>query len=382
MLLDGLGYIGSNTVKELLLAGHDVVIIDNLINTNLDVARRLKEITNKTVKVYVKDLQNKEDLIQIFKNNHIDAVMHFAGLKAVSESTREPLKYYKNNLVSLLNLLEVMDNYNCKHLIFSSSATVYGRDGELKEEMGLGQSYSPYAMTKITAEQILMDFQKANPEWSISILRYFNPIGADDSGLLGEDPNDIPNNLMPIINNVALGKQKVLKIFGNNYPTFDGTAARDYIHVVDLAKGHIKALEKIIKVSGALDIYNLGTGKPTTVLQLVKIFKTVTGQDLPFEFTMRRPGDLAEYYANVDKARTELEWKAELSLDKMCKSAYEFARNIEVIKKTMKKEKTLDKSKRNSALVDANIITGNETKESDKLSNEIIQDKKEENANG
>lgn len=270
-----------------------------------------------------------------------------------------------------------MDDNNCKHLVFSSSATVYGKEGELKEELGTGKSYSPYAMTKITIEQILTDFQNANPEWSISILRYFNPIGADDSGLLGEDPNDIPNNLMPIINNVALGKQKVLKIFGNNYPTFDGTAARDYVHVVDIAKGHIKALDKIVKSSGTLDIYNLGTGRPTTVLQLVKIFKTVTDQDIPFEFTNRRPGDLAEVYANVDKAREELGWKAELTLDKMCKSAYEFAKNIEVIKKAMKKEKDLDKNKRNNALVDANIITENETKESDNLSNEIIQDKKD-----
>lgn len=272
-----------------------------------------------------------------------------------------------------------MNDYNCKNLVFSSSATVYGREGMLIEEMGTGKSYSPYAMTKITIEQILTDYQKANPDWSISILRYFNPIGADSSGLLGEDPNDVPNNIMPIINNVALGKQKVLKIFGNNYPTFDGTAARDYVHVVDIAKGHIKALDKIIRSSGTLDIYNLGTGKSTTVLQLVKIFKAVCGVDIPYEFTDRREGDLSECYANVDKARAELEWKAELPLDVMCKSSFEFARNIDVIKKQMEKEKKISKKKREEALVDSNIITDNEEKESDKIENEIIQDKKEEN---
>lgn len=374
LVTGGLGYIGSNTVKELLLAGHDVIIVDNLANSNLDVARRIKEVTNKTVKVYVKDLQDKEAVKQIFKNNQIGAVIHFAGLKAVGVSVKQPLEYYKNNIISTLNLIEIMNDYNCKNLVFSSSATVYGREGMLKEEMGTGRSYSPYAMTKITIEQILTDYQKANPDWSISILRYFNPIGADDSGLLGEDPNDTPNNIMPIINNVALGKQKVLKIFGNNYPTFDGTAARDYVHVVDIAKGHIKALDKIIKSSGTLDIYNLGTGKSTTVMQLVKIFKTVCGVEIPYEFVNRREGDLSECYANVDKAREELGWKAQLPIDVMCKSSFEFAKNIDIIKKQLEKEKKLSKKKREEALVDANIVTGNEEKESDSLVNEIIQD--------
>lgn len=378
LVTGGLGYIGSNTVKELLLAGHDVIIIDNLSNSNLDVARRIKEVTNKTVKVYVKDLQNKEDVKQIFKNNQIDAVIHFAALKAVGVSVKQPLEYYRNNIVSLLNLIEVMNDYNCKNMVFSSSATVYGREGMLKEEMGTGKSYSPYAMTKITSEQILTDYQKANSDWSISILRYFNPIGADDSGLLGEDPNDVPNNIMPIINNVALGKQKVLKIFGNNYPTFDGTAARDYVHVVDIAKGHLKALDKIIKSSGTLDIYNLGTGKSTTVLQLVKIFKTVTGVNVPYEFTNRREGDLSECFANVDKAREELGWKAQLPIDVMCRSSFEFAKNIDIIKKVAEKEQKINKKRRDEALVDANIITGDENKKSDELVNEIIQDKKEE----
>ena len=326
----GLGYIGSHTAVELLNAGYDVVVIDDLSNSKIEVCDKIKTITGKDVKFYQEDVCDKTALEKVFEENpDIFAVIHFAGFKAVGESVREPLKYYQNNLISTFNLLEVMGKYNCKNIVFSSSATVYSQKNvmPLDENGDLGAS-NPYGRTKLFNEHILIDYQKANPEFNAVILRYFNPIGAHESGLLGEDPNGIPNNLMPYICKVAVGELDHLNVFGNDYNTKDGTGVRDYIHVVDLAVGHLKALEKILETENlGLEIYNLGTGVGYSVLDIVNTFNAVNGDLVKYEITARRPGDIDECYASPNKAEKELGFKAERNLDDMCKSSYEYQKN-------------------------------------------------------
>ena len=325
----GLGFIGSHTAVEVLNAGHDVVIVDDLSNSKIGVLDKIKQITGKEVKFYQNDVCDKVALDKIFEeNNDIYAVIHFAGYKAVGESVREPLKYYQNNLLSTLNLIEVMEKYGCKNFIFSSSATVY----KPSEIMPLDETFpleatNPYGRTKLFNENILIDYQKAHQEFNATLLRYFNPIGAHESGLLGEDPNGIPNNLMPYICKVAVGELDHLSVFGDDYKTKDGTGVRDYIHVVDLAIGHVKALEKMIAESNTgLGIYNLGTGVGYSVLDIVNTFNRVNGDLVKYEITDRRPGDVAECYASPKKAEAELGFKAQRGLEDMCKSSYEYQR--------------------------------------------------------
>lgn len=325
----GLGFIGSHTAVEVLNAGHDVVIVDDLSNSKIGVLDKIKQITGKDVKFYQNDVCDKAALENIFEENKdIYAVIHFAGYKAVGESVREPLKYYQNNLISTLNLIEVMEKYECKNFIFSSSATVY----KPSEIMPLDETFpleatNPYGRTKLFNEHILIDYQKAHPSFNATLLRYFNPIGAHESGLLGEDPNGIPNNLMPYICKVAVGELDHLNVFGNDYDTKDGTGVRDYIHVVDLAIGHVKALEKMIREpESGLGIYNLGTGVGYSVLDIVNTFNRVNGDLVKYEITDRRPGDVAECYASPKKAEEELGFKAERGLEVMCKSSYEYQR--------------------------------------------------------
>ena len=325
----GLGFIGSHTAVEVLNAGHDVVIVDDLSNSKIGVLDKIKQITGKDVVFYQNDVCDKAALEKIFEENKdIYAVIHFAGYKAVGESVREPLKYYQNNLISTLNLIEVMEKYECKNFIFSSSATVY----KPSEIMPLDETFpleatNPYGRTKLFNEHILIDYQKAHTDFNATLLRYFNPIGAHESGLLGEDPNGIPNNLMPYICKVAVGELDHLNVFGNDYNTKDGTGVRDYIHVVDLAIGHVKALEKMIKEpDSGLGIYNLGTGVGYSVLDIVNAFNRVNGDLVKYEITDRRPGDVAECYASPKKAEEELGFKAERGLEVMCKSSYEYQR--------------------------------------------------------
>ena len=324
LVTGGLGYIGSHTVVELLEKGKDVIVIDNLSNSKIDVLDKLKKITGKDVKFYQNDVCDKDALRKIFKENKIDSVIHFAGFKAVGESVEKPLKYYRNNIDSTLSLLEVMEEFSCFNIIFSSSATVYGKPESLpiKEDFPLSTT-NPYGTTKLFIEYILKDLYVSNNKWNITILRYFNPIGAHKSGLIGEDPCGIPNNLMPYIVKVASGELQVLSIYGDNYDTVDGTGVRDYIHVVDLAKGHVKALEN--KENG-VKIYNLGTGHGTSVLELVNTFEKVNNIKVNKKIVERRPGDIDACYASCDKALSELGFKAELSVDEMCRDAYNFVK--------------------------------------------------------
>ena len=324
LVTGGTGYIGSHTCCELLESGYEVVIIDNLFNSSKEVVDKIKEITNKKVTFYEEDVCNKEKLQEIFKKENIEAVIHFAGYKAVGESVQKPLMYYRNNLDSTITLLEVMQEFNCKKIVFSSSATVYGNPDKLPitEDFPL-RTTNPYGTTKLMIEQILGDLYNSDKEWSIAILRYFNPIGAHVSGLIGENPNGIPNNLMPYIVKVANKELKELSVFGDDYNTKDGTGVRDYIHVVDLAKGHIKAIEKIAKDQG-LDAYNLGTGNGYSVLELVNTFKKVNNIDVPYKIVERRSGDIDACYASTDKAKEILGWTAELGIEQMCKDAYNY----------------------------------------------------------
>ncbi len=326
LVTGGCGYIGSHTCVELLNEGYDVVVVDNLFNSSLDVIDKIKEITGKSVTFYNEDVCNYEGMDKIFSIEKVDAVIHFAGYKAVGESVSKPLMYYRNNLDSTITLLEVMSKYNCKKIVFSSSATVYGKPEKLPitEDFPL-HTTNPYGTTKLMIERILKDLYQSDNDWSIAILRYFNPIGAHESGLIGENPNGIPNNLMPYIVKVANKELKELSIYGNDYDTVDGTGVRDYIHVVDLAKGHIKALEKLNKDKG-VDAYNLGTGKGYSVLQIVNTFKSVNNVDVPYKIVERRPGDIDSCYASTDKAFKELNWKAQLEIEQMCKDSYNFVK--------------------------------------------------------
>ena len=322
LVTGGLGYIGSHTVVELIKNDYEVVIVDNLSNSKIETLDKLKKITGKDIKFYKKDICDKESLREIFKENKIDSVIHFAGFKAVGESVSLPLKYYRNNIDSTLTLLEVMEENDCLNIIFSSSATVYGKPASLPiyEDFPLSTT-NPYGTTKLFIEQILNDLYVSNNKWNITILRYFNPIGAHESGLIGEDPRDIPNNLMPYIVKVATKELPVLSVFGDDYNTSDGTGVRDYIHVVDLAKGHVLALKN--KMLG-IKIYNLGTGHGTSVLELINAFEKVNNIKVNKKIAPRRPGDIDACYASCDKAFKELGFKAELNIDDMCKSAYNF----------------------------------------------------------
>jgi len=326
LVTGGLGFIGSHTVVELLENDYEVVIVDNLFNSKLEVLDKIKQITGKEPKFYKEDVCDKEALERIFIENEISGVIHFAGYKAVGESCEKPLMYYRNNLMSTITLLEVMKEHNCKRIIFSSSATIYGNPGIPKyvEEMGRGKTTNPYGTTKAMIEQILEDLYTSDNSWTISILRYFNPIGAHSSGLIGENPNGIPNNLMPYILKVASGELEVLNVFGNDYPTPDGTGIRDYLHVVDLAKGHVAALNKVLKPETGVFVYNLGSGRGISVLELINTFEKVNGVKVNYRIAPRRAGDLAEMYADPSKALKELGWKTEKSVEDMCKDAWNF----------------------------------------------------------
>ena len=324
LLTGGIGYIGSHTLVELLENNYEVVVIDNFFNSKKKVIENIKKITNKDFKFYEGDVCDKSILRKIFKENKIDAVIHFAGYKAVGESVKKPLMYYRNNLDSTLSLLEIMDEFNCKNLVFSSSATVYGKPETLpiKESSPLSAT-NPYGETKLIIETILKDLYKSDNEWNIVILRYFNPVGAHKSGLIGENPNGIPNNLMPYIVKVATKEYDHLNIFGNDYKTVDGTGVRDYIHVVDLALGHVKAIEYINKNCG-LDVINLGTGKGYSVLEMVKAFEEANDINVPYEIQERRPGDIDACYADVSYAQEKLGFVAHKDLKDMCKDAYNY----------------------------------------------------------
>lgn len=327
LVTGGMGYIGSHTTVELLNEGQEVIIVDNLYNSKEIVLDRIKDITGKTPKFYKYDLLNEEDIEKIFKENNIDSVIHFAALKAVGESVQIPLEYYHNNLTSTLVLLRLMKKYNVKNFVFSSSATVYGEAEivPITEESPLSAT-NPYGRTKLMIEDILRDVYKSDNSWNIALLRYFNPVGAHESGTMGEDPSGIPNNLMPYITKVAIGELKELSVFGGDYPTHDGTGVRDYIHVVDLAKGHLKALAKLNENSG-LVTYNLGTGTGYSVLDIVKAFSEASGRDLPYKIVDRRPGDIATCYAAPEKANNELGWKAEKGIKEMCEDSWRWQSN-------------------------------------------------------
>ena len=319
LVAGGAGYIGSHTCVELLNAGYEVVVVDNLYNSSEEALKRVEQITGKTVKFYEADVLDREALEKIFDAEDIDSVINFAGLKAVGESVQKPLEYYHNNITGTLILCDVMRNHGVKNIIFSSSATVYGDPAfiPITEECPKGQITNPYGQTKGMLEQILTDFHVADPEWNVVLLRYFNPIGAHESGLIGEDPKGIPNNLMPYISQVAVGKLEKLGVFGDDYDTPDGTGVRDYIHVVDLAKGHVKAIDYIFSNPG-LDVINLGTGVGYSVLDMVKAFGKACGKEIPYEIKPRRAGDIAMCYADPAKAAKVLGWKAEKGLDEMC----------------------------------------------------------------
>ena len=324
LVTGGAGYIGSHTCVELLSSGYEIVIVDNFLNSKPEALNRIKKITGKDFKFYEADLLDGEKIDRIFAENKIEAVVHFAGLKAVGESVAKPLWYYHNNITGTLILCDVMKKHGVKKIVFSSSATVYGNPETvpIKEDFPLSTT-NPYGSTKLMIENILRDVFVSDNEWSIALLRYFNPIGAHPSGLIGEDPNGIPNNLMPYIAQVAAGKLKQLSVFGDDYETKDGTGVRDYIHVVDLAKGHIKALSKVLCSSG-VDAYNLGTGNGYSVLEIVKAFANVNKVEVPYKITERRAGDIAECYADPKKAKEILGWEAELDLEAMCKDSWNF----------------------------------------------------------
>ena len=318
----GMGYIGSHTAVELLENGYEVIIADNLCNSKEVVKERIENITGKSVKFYNVDLTNEDESEIVFKENKIDSVIHFAALKAVGESVSKPLEYYYNNITSALVMLRLMRKYDCKNFVFSSSATVYGdaKVVPITEESPLSAT-NPYGQTKLMIEDMLRDICKADPTLNVALLRYFNPVGAHKSGTIGEDPNGIPNNLMPFITKVAVGQLKELSVFGNDYPTHDGTGVRDYIHVVDLANGHVKALKKLAENPG-LVTYNLGTGNGYSVLDVVKAFSKASGREIPYKIVDRRPGDVATCYADPAKANKELGWKAERGIDEMCEDSW------------------------------------------------------------
>ena len=327
LVTGGAGYIGSHTCIEMQNSGYDIIVVDNLDNSSSESLRRVEKITGKPIKFYEEDVRNKEALRKIFKENEIEAVIHFAGLKAVGESVREPIMYYDNNLISTLVLLEVMNEFGVKKIVFSSSATVYGVATEmpLVEGMPLG-AINPYGRTKYFIEEMLRDLYVADKDWCIALLRYFNPIGAHESGTIGEDPKGIPNNLMPYISQVAVGKLEKLHVFGNDYKTVDGTGVRDYIHVVDLANGHVKAVDWALKNTGC-EAFNLGTGNGTSVLELREAFVKASGIDVPYVIDPRRPGDPDEVYANATKAREVLGWEAKFGIDEMCRDTWKWQKN-------------------------------------------------------
>jgi UDP-glucose 4-epimerase len=325
LVTGGAGYIGSHTCVALLEAGYTVIVADNLCNSNAETIEKVKQITNKDIIFYKIDVTSEIAVNTIFDNHLIDGVIHFAGFKAVGESVEKPLAYYYNNLVSTMVLAKACHKYGVKRFVFSSSATVYGENEvPFVETMKLLPTTNPYGETKAMSERILTDIAKAIPDWSVALLRYFNPVGAHESGLIGEAPNGVPNNLMPYITKVAKGELEKLRIFGNDYPTVDGTGVRDYIHVMDLADGHVAALDKL---SAGVHIYNLGTGEGTSVLQLINAFEEANGINVPFEIVARRPGDIADCYADVSKAKRELEWNAKRDLVAMCRDAWRFEEN-------------------------------------------------------
>lgn len=323
LVTGGAGYIGSHTCVELLDAGYDVVVLDNLSNSSEKSLDRVKALTGKEVKFYKGDILDRDILNKIFKEEKIDSCIHFAGLKAVGESVAKPWEYYNNNIAGTLTLVDVMRQNGCKSIIFSSSATVYGDPAQIPitEECPKGQCTNPYGWTKSMLEQILMDIYKADNEWNVILLRYFNPIGAHESGLIGEDPKGIPNNLIPYITQVAIGKLECLGVFGDDYDTPDGTGVRDYIHVVDLAVGHVRAVEKLKEKAG-VSVYNLGTGNGYSVLDMVKAFSKACGKEIPYQIKPRRAGDIATCYCDASKAKEELHWVAERDLNKMCEDSW------------------------------------------------------------
>lgn len=330
LVTGGAGYIGSHTAVELLKKNYDVILVDDFSNSSIDTISRMEKLTNKNIHFYNISLQDKLALEQVFVKHDINSIVHFAGYKSVNESVQNPLKYYTNNIISTLNLCELMDNYNVCKLIFSSSATVYGIQESLPiTECSPTSVLNPYGRTKLMIEEILTDLAISNNKWKIVCLRYFNPVGAHPSGLIGEKPNETPNNLMPYIIQVAIGKLKELEIFGQDYPTIDGTGVRDYIHVVDLAIGHLKALSYIDYING-IDFFNLGTGKGYSVLEVIKTFEEANGTKIPYKFTDRRLGDVAISYADPTKALEKLNWKAKKDLLDMCKDAWRWGKQFKI----------------------------------------------------
>lgn len=329
LVTGGAGFIGSHTIVELQNSGYETICVDNLLNSDEASLERVKKITGKSVKFYKADVCDKAALAKIFDENRIDAVIHFAGLKAVGESVKKPLEYYENNLESTLTLCKVMREHGCKNLVFSSSATVYGTDNTspLKEDMKTGGTTNPYGTTKFMIEIMLKDIAFADPEWNITLLRYFNPIGAHESGLIGENPNGIPNNLMPYITQVAVGKLSCLSVYGNDYDTPDGTGVRDYIHVVDLAQGHVRALSKMIGAKNGVKVYNLGTGVGYSVLDVIKAFEKASGISINYKIVERRAGDLATCYSDPTLAKEELLWTAKRGIDEMCRDSWNWQKN-------------------------------------------------------
>ncbi|PZE20801.1 UDP-glucose 4-epimerase GalE [Paenibacillus xerothermodurans] len=327
LVTGGAGYIGSHTCVELLNSGHDIIVLDSLNNSKLESLRRVQAITGKEFKFYQTDLLDKDRLDNICAENDIESVIHFAGLKAVGESVHQPLRYYHNNITGTLMLCEIMQKHGVKRLVFSSSATVYGMPETvpISEDFPLGAT-NPYGQTKLMIEQILRDLYVSDNTWSIALLRYFNPIGAHSSGRIGEDPNGIPNNLLPYIAQVAVGKLRELSVFGSDYPTTDGTGVRDYIHVVDLAIGHLKALDNVMQTTG-VDAFNLGTGKGYSVLEVIRAFEQASGRKVPYRLVDRRPGDIAICYADPNKAKETLGWQAVRGIDEMCADAWRWQEN-------------------------------------------------------
>lgn len=329
LLTGGAGFIGSHTIVELDNAGYEVVVVDNFVNSKKESLERVAQIIGKQVQYYKADIRDREALEAVFSENQFDAVIHFAGLKAVGESVAKPLEYYENNMSGTFVLLDVMRKHGCKNIIFSSSATVYGDPAiiPITEECPKGQCTNPYGQTKSMLEEVLKDVQRADTEWNVVLLRYFNPIGAHASGLIGENPNGIPNNLMPYITQTAIGIRKELGVFGNDYDTPDGTGVRDYIHVVDLALGHVAALKAIERKCG-LAVYNLGTGHGYSVLDVVKAFEKANGLHVPYKIMPRRPGDIATCYCDPSKAKQELGWEAKYGIEDMCRDSWRFQCNV------------------------------------------------------
>lgn len=328
LVTGGAGFIGSHTLIELIAAGHNPVVVDNLSNASPEAIHRVEKIVGQPIPFYEVDIRDREGMEKVFAENAFDCCIHFAGLKAVGESVQKPWEYYENNIGGTLVLVDVMRKHGVKNIIFSSSATVYGAPDTMPitEDCPKGSVTNPYGQTKSMLEQVLTDIQKADPEWNVVLLRYFNPIGAHKSGTIGEDPNGIPNNLMPYITQVAVGKLQQLGVFGNDYPTHDGTGVRDYIHVVDLAKGHVCALSAIEKKCG-LAVYNLGTGQGYSVLDLVHAFEKATGVKVPYAIKPRRSGDVAECWSDPSKAARELGWKAQYGIEDMCEDAWRWQKN-------------------------------------------------------